>query len=120
MSVVKLAAAILFATAALIGATGASGGATQTFMLAAIDDRIQFSAPVNMVSAIMQGGGLCENAPNLRLDTFNVEIASIMAPRPMILVSATGDWTKNTPTEEFPAIRAIYDLYDKQIGRAHV
>jgi hypothetical protein len=82
-------------------------------MLAAVDDRIEFSAPVNMVSAIMQGGGLCENAPNLRLDTFNVEIASIMAPRPMMLVSATGDWTKNTPTEEFPAIRAIYDLYDK-------
>uniref|UniRef100_Q01SB1 Acetyl xylan esterase domain-containing protein n=1 Tax=Solibacter usitatus (strain Ellin6076) TaxID=234267 RepID=Q01SB1_SOLUE len=98
---------------ARIGATGASGGATQTFTLAAVDDRIQFSAPVNMVSAIMQGGGLCENAPNLRLDTFNVEIASIMAPKPMMLVSATGDWTKNTATEEFPAIRAIYELYDK-------
>ncbi|HEY1493490.1 MAG TPA: hypothetical protein VGF49_03070 [Candidatus Solibacter sp.] len=98
---------------ARIGATGASGGATQTFTLAAVDDRIQFSAPVNMVSAIMQGGGLCENAPNLRLDTFNVEIASIMAPKPMILVSATGDWTKNTATEEFPAVRAIYELYDK-------
>lgn len=96
-----------------IGATGASGGATQTFLLAAVDDRIQFSAPVNMVSAIMQGGGLCENAPNLRLDTFNVEIASMMAPRPMMLVSATGDWTKNTATEEFPAVRAIYDLFDK-------
>src|ERR1017187_10285013 len=56
--------------AARIGATGASGGATQTFLLAAVDDRIQFSAPVNMISAIMQGGGLCENAPGLRLDTF--------------------------------------------------
>jgi dienelactone hydrolase len=96
-----------------VGATGASGGGTQTFSLTAVDDRIKFSAPVNMVSAIMQGGGLCENAPNLRLDTFNVEIAAIMAPRPMILVSATGDWTKNNATEEFPSIRAIYSLYDK-------
>ena len=96
-----------------IGATGASGGGTQTFSLAAVDDRIQYSAPVNMVSAIMQGGGLCENAPNLRLDTFNVEIAAIMAPKPMILISATGDWTRNNATEEFPAIRAIYSLYDK-------
>src|ERR1017187_4118944 len=99
--------------AARIGATGASGGGTQTFLLAAVDDRIQFSAPVNMISAIMQGGGICENAPNLRLDTFNVEIAAIMAPRPMIMVSATGDWTKNSFAEEFPAVRAIYELYDQ-------
>ena len=99
--------------AARIGATGASGGGTQTFLLAAVDDRIQYSAPVNMISAIMQGGGICENAPNLRLDTFNVEIAAIMAPRPMIMVSATGDWTKNSFAEEFPAVRAIYELYDQ-------
>jgi dienelactone hydrolase len=99
--------------AARIGATGASGGATQTLLLEAVDDRIQFSAPVNMISAIMQGGGVCENAPNLRLDTFNVEIAAMMAPRPMIMVSATGDWTKNNLTEEFPAVRAIYQLFDR-------
>jgi hypothetical protein len=99
--------------AARIGATGASGGATQTLLLEAVDDRIRFSAPVNMISAIMQGGGECENAPNLRLDTFNVEIAAMMAPRPMIMVSATGDWTKNNLTEEFPAVRAIYQLFDR-------
>jgi dienelactone hydrolase len=96
-----------------IGATGASGGGTQTFLLTAVDDRVQFSAPVNMISAIMQGGGLCENAPNLRLDTFNVEFGAMMAPRPMIMISATGDWTKNNATEEFPAVRAIYELYDR-------
>jgi hypothetical protein len=66
-----------------------------------------------MVSAIMQGGGLCENAPGLRFDTFNVEIAAMMAPKPMILVSATGDWTRNNATEEYPAVKAIYNLYDK-------
>jgi dienelactone hydrolase len=97
--------------AARIGATGASGGATQTFLLAAVDDRIQFSAPVNMISSTMQGGGICENAPNLRLNTYNVEIAAMMAPRPMIMVSATGDWTRNNLTEEFPAVRAIYQLF---------
>jgi dienelactone hydrolase len=95
-----------------LGCTGASGGGTQTFLLTAVDDRIRVSVPVNMVSAHMQGGCLCENAPNLHLDATNVEIAAMMAPRPMLLVSATGDWTKNTPTVEYPAIRRIYDLYD--------
>ena len=96
-----------------IGITGASGGGTQAFLLAAVDDRLQFASPVNMVSAIMQGGDLCENAPGLRLGTSNVEIAAMFAPKPMLLVSATGDWTHNVPHEEYPAIKKIYDLYGK-------
>ena len=91
-----------------IGCTGASGGGTQTFILTAIDERIKVSAPVNMISATMQGGCICENAPNLRLDASNIEIGALMAPRPLLLVSATGDWTVNTPTVEYPAIRSIY------------
>jgi dienelactone hydrolase len=96
-----------------LGITGASGGGTQTFLLTAVDDRVQFASPVNMVSAIMQGGDLCENAPGLRLHTSNVEIAAMFAPKPMLLVSATGDWTHNVPKEEYPAIKRIYDLYGK-------
>jgi dienelactone hydrolase len=96
-----------------LGVTGASGGGSQTFLLAAVDDRVQFASPVNMVSAIYQGGDLCENAPGLRLNTSNVEIAAMFAPKPMLLVSATGDWTQNVPEEEYPAIRRIYDLYGK-------
>jgi dienelactone hydrolase len=99
--------------AARIGATGASGGGTQTFLLAAVDYRIQYAAPVNMISAIMQGGSPCENTPGLRMDAFNVEFGAMMAPRPMLMVSATGDWTRNTLEEEFPAIRGIYQLYGK-------
>jgi hypothetical protein len=94
-----------------IAATGASGGATQTFLLAAIDDRVRISAPVNMVSAYMQGGDPCEEAPNLRLSTSNVEIASMIAPRPMLVISSTRDWTRHTPIEEFPWIQRIYGLY---------
>ncbi len=94
-----------------IGITGESGGGTQTFLLMAVDDRIKVSAPVNMVSFYMQGGSLCENAPNLRIDTNNVEIASLMAPRPMMMVSATGDWTKKNLSEEYPAVQKIYRLF---------
>jgi dienelactone hydrolase len=96
-----------------LGITGASGGGTQAFLLTAVDDRLQFASPVNMVSAIMQGGDLCENAPGLRMNTSNVEIAAMFAPKPMLLVSATGDWTHNVPREEFPAIQRIYDLYGR-------
>ena len=93
-----------------IGATGASGGGTQTFLAAAVDDRIKVAAPVNMISLHMQGGCLCENQPGLRLDTNNVELAATIAPRPLLMVSATGDWTKNTLTAEYPAMRRLYAL----------
>lgn len=96
-----------------LGITGASGGGTQTFLLTAVDDRVHFAAPVNMVSAIMQGGCICENAPGLRIGTFNVEIAAMAAPRPMILISGPQDWTENVHKEEYPAIRRIYELYGK-------
>ena len=93
-----------------IGVTGASGGGTQTFLLAAVDDRVAVAAPVNMISLHMQGGCLCENQPGLRLDTTNVEIAATIAPRPLLMVSATGDWTTNTLEQEYPAVRKIYAL----------
>jgi dienelactone hydrolase len=94
-----------------LACTGASGGGTQTFMLTAVDDRVKVSAPVNMISAHFQGGCECENAPLARVNTYNVEIGALMAPRPMILVCATGDWTKNTPEVEYPAIKSIYALF---------
>ncbi len=95
-----------------IGATGESGGGTQTFLVAAVDRRIQVAAPVNMISLQMQGGCLCENLPGLRLDATNVEIAGTIAPRPLLMVSATGDWTRATLKEEYPAMRRIYGLFD--------
>ncbi len=93
-----------------LACTGASGGGTQTFLLAAVDDRIEVTAPVNMISHYMQGGDVCENAPNLRVDTNNMEIAALTAPRPMLMVSAAGDWTRDTPRIEFPAVESVYAL----------
>ena len=96
-----------------LGATGASGGGSQTFLLAAIDDRVQVSVPVNMVSSTMQGGCNCENAPGLRVGTDNVEVASVFAPKPQLFVSCTGDWTSKVPLEEGPAAKKVYELYGK-------
>jgi hypothetical protein len=93
-----------------IGCAGASGGGTQTFLLAAVDERVKVAVPVNMISLHMQGGCLCENPPGLRLDTNNVELAATIAPRPLLMISATGDWTAETPRVEYPEMRRLYAL----------
>jgi dienelactone hydrolase len=93
-----------------IGMTGASGGGTQTFMLAAIDERLASAFPAVMVSTGMQGGCICENCSLLRVNTGNVEIAGLFAPRPQAL-SAANDWTKEMMTKGYPELRQLYELY---------
>jgi CubicO group peptidase (beta-lactamase class C family) len=67
----------------------------------------------------MQGGCNCENAPSLRIDAHNTEFAAVMAPRPMMLVSVTKDWTSHTPEVELPAIKSNYALYGSEDKLAH-
>ncbi|MCL4203953.1 MAG: acetylxylan esterase [Pirellulaceae bacterium] len=93
--------------------TGASGGGTQTMLLAAIDDRIQLSFPVVMVSTAMQGGCTCENASLLRINTGNVEFAALFAPKPQGMNTAN-DWTKEMATKGFPELQQLYAAYGKK------
>ncbi len=94
--------------AARVAVTGESGGATQTLVLTAIDDRVKVAAPVVMVSDSYQGGCSCENAAGLRIGTDNVEIAALAAPRPLKIVGATGDWTARTMTNAYPNLQLVY------------
>jgi len=96
-----------------IAITGASGGGTQSFILAAIDDRLAASFPAVMVSTSMQGGCSCENACHLRVETGNVEIAALFAPKPQGLTAAD-DWTKEMETKGFPQLKQLYGLYSAE------
>lgn len=98
---------------ARLGCTGESGGGTQTFLLNAVDDRIAAAAPVVMISEGFQGGCVCENASGMRVGTDNVEIGAMFAPKPMRIVGATGDWTKNTMTIVHPTLEKVYGLYGR-------
>ncbi len=95
-----------------LAVTGASGGGTQTFLLAAVDPRIKVAFPAVMVSTSMQGGCTCENCSLLRVTTGNVELAALFAPQPQG-VTAANDWTKEMKTKGFPDLKKVYDLFGK-------
>lgn len=90
-----------------IGVTGASGGGTQSMVVAAIDDRITAAMPCVMVSTAMQGGCTCENAPHLRVGQGNIDIAAAVAPRPLGMTAAD-DWTIELETKGFPDLAKLY------------
>jgi hypothetical protein len=106
------------ADATRVGMTGASGGGTQTFLCAAVDDRVTAVAPVVMVSSWVYGGCECESGLPIHATreyrTNNAEITALTAPRPLLIVSIDEDWTRSVPEREFPYIRQIYHLFGRK------
>ena len=108
-----------------IAVTGASGGGTQSFLIAALDDRITLSIPVVMVSAHFKDLCVCEKVRPVNQDAEQIlnmaEFAAMVAPKPMLLVSDGDDWTRNTPKVEMPFIKRTYSFYNAEnnVENAH-
>ncbi len=92
-----------------LAVTGGSGGGTQSILLGAIDERIKVSFPNGMVSTSMQGGCYCENCNLLRIDTGNVELAALFAPRPQAMTAAD-DWTRDMMSDGYPELKWLYAM----------
>ncbi len=108
-----------------IAITGASGGGSQTMLMAAIDDRIDLSVPVAMTSSYHSGGCPCESGMGIHTcggGTNNVEIAAMAAPKPQLIISDGKDWTQHVPENEFPFLQTIYSFYNKknEVDNAHL
>jgi dienelactone hydrolase len=107
-----------------VAVSGESGGGTQTFLLTALDPRVTLAAPVVMVSSYFFGGCPCESGQPVHrsADHFvsNAMIASLAAPRPLLIVSNGKDWTQHVPEIEFPFIRNIYGYYGAEKNTANV
>lgn len=109
-----------------IGITGASGGGTQSFLAAALDQRITLSIPAVMVSSHFYGGCPCESGLpihhlNSAMSTNNVEIAAMFAPKPQLIISIGNDWSHNNPKVELPFLQSVYSFYNKKdaVENAH-
>ena len=97
-----------------VGVMGGSGGGTHTVMLSLLDERVTASAPVVHIASHFDGGCPCESGKPVQLaagGTCEPELAAVIAPKPMLIVSDGGDWTSTTPTMEYPFIQRIYNFY---------
>ena len=100
-----------------IGVCGGSGGGTHTVLLSLLDERVTASAPVVHLASHFDGGCPCESGKPVQLaagGTCEAELAAVMAPKPMLIVSDGGDWTASVPALEFPYLQRIYGFYGAQ------
>ncbi len=97
-----------------VGVCGGSGGGTHTVLLSLLDERVKASAPIVHLASHFDGGCPCESGKPIQLSaggTCEPELAAVMAPKPMLIVSDGGDWTSSVPTLEFPYLQRIYGFY---------
>ncbi len=104
-----------------IGAVGHSGGGFQSFYLAALDERIAAAAAIKYVSSYL---GMIRSGLEHTLDNYLLyplrsfeqrHVLAAIAPRPFLVVSATGDIFPFAETQRTVADAAtVYHLFGKK------
>ncbi len=106
-----------------IGVTGASGGGQQSMDVAAMDERIKCAAIAVYPSYYERilykhaMGCFCNYGPYGALGYMdNHWGVAMIAPRPAVIFSVTGDWTAPSIAKEMKEVAAVYDLYQQPAG----
>ena len=107
-----------------VGVMGGSGGGTHTVLLSLLDERVTASAPVVHLASHFDGGCPCESGKPVQLSaggTCEPELAAVMAPKPMLIVSDDGDWTSSVLPNERHDFKenkrqAVYDFFIDVFG----
>ncbi len=107
-----------------MGVTGMSMGATRSWWLMALDDRLKAGVPVccltraqNLIeNGLLSAHGIYYFVPNLLKHFDNEAIVALIAPRPVLFLD--GDQDKNAPVDGIHAIEAAarpaWRLYGKE------
>jgi dienelactone hydrolase len=106
---------------ARIGATGCSGGGTQTTYIAALDDRVKVAAPacyMNSFQTLFTGsiGDSEQSVPGfLAAGLDQTDYVELFAPKPWLISSTEADFfTPPGARQVYEEARAWYRLYDAE------
>src|SRR5262249_11701529 len=101
-----------------LGVTGASGGGNQTMYAGALGERLKDVVPVcsggHYQSFLHVGCCVCEVLPGALTFTEEGDVLGLVAPRPLLVVSASKDSLQFSPLEAAKSVeraRAIYGLH---------
>ncbi len=109
-----------------IGITGASGGGNQSMYAGAWDERLKAVVPVCSVGNYQAYLGaaccMCEVVPGALTFTEEAEVLALVAPRALMVVSATRDAFQFSVQEARKSIEAaqpVFQLYDRASALQH-
>ncbi|MFM7055308.1 MAG: alpha/beta hydrolase family protein [Planctomycetota bacterium] len=110
-----------------LGITGASGGGNQSMYAGAWDERFRAVVPVCSVGTYQAYLGaaccMCEVVPGAMTFTEESGVLALVAPRALMVISATQDafqFSVGEAQKSVAAARSIFDLHDRGTALQHV